>query len=100
MEFKGTKGNLTIRPAKGFKEETLYYNVEHERQNIASFNPNEHIEVTLEIAKANAVLFSKAPEMLEMLIEILYGCENGLISDLDELGDKVKELIKEATTLK
>lgn len=46
--------------------------------------------------KANALLISKAPEMLEMLKEILYGKEDGrnYINEND-----IKKLIKEATTL-
>lgn len=34
-------------------------------------------------------------EMTEFLKQLVYGCENGLISDLDELGQSAKKLLKE-----
>lgn len=49
--------------------------------------------------KADALLISKAPEMLEFLNQLSYACENGLIQDLDELSKSAKELIKSATEL-
>lgn len=44
--------------------------------------------------KANALLISKAPEMLEMLIK----CER-VISELEISTDDIKELIKSATQI-
>lgn len=42
---------------------------------------------------------SKADKMLEFLNQLSYACENGLIQDLQELGESAKKLIKEATEI-
>lgn len=50
--------------------------------------------------EANALLISKAPEMLEMLEELVYqfeGCNNS--QQEDELLEQAKQLIKQATEL-
>ena len=47
------------------------------------------------ISKSNAILISKAPEMLEMLMTI----ENDKNQVPEWLWDKIQTLIKEATTL-
>ncbi|MCT4228703.1 hypothetical protein HZP39_04215 [Elizabethkingia anophelis] len=105
-EFKGTKGKLTVREAVGARGEVLYFNVQHKGNSIANFSPNPYTEIptSLDSAKANAVLFSKAPEMLAMLESMkkeLYWC----INKLQEYGEEVdfqtvaevNQLIKEAT---
>jgi hypothetical protein len=109
--FKGTEENLTVTPAIGFRNEILYYNVSIEGQNIASFHANEYNGTTLEKAKANAVLFSKAPEILEKLNEMVEAIENETIiikENIDNDGyenfggrfyQEAKSLIKSATEL-
>jgi hypothetical protein len=51
--------------------------------------------------QANALLISKAPEMLEMLNEIYQEwCETGICENkLDSYMSQIKKLIKEATEL-
>jgi hypothetical protein len=106
-KFKGTKGPWFMDGSAPF--------VDHEspkgHQNIGSFvirtkakecGENKVIDVcayefwglSIPEARANAILISKAPEMLEMLIEISdrnEGC--------DEWLERVRNLIKSATEL-
>ena len=92
MEFKGTKGRWITEKfeMKGYEKSIL----------ILSKNSNKQIaEVNFEYLKNdeylnNALLISKAPEMLEML-EIILQSENTPIVHRK----KVKQLIKEATEL-
>ena len=49
--------------------------------------------------KANALLISKAPEMLEMLQEFVMDFDNGLIEDFQIARDRFEKIIKEATEL-
>ena len=89
MEFKGTKGkwNADKNTTFGGKNSIIVSDEKGVIINLdaASFDSDEEME-------ANALLISKAPEMLEMLIEVL---ENK--SDIDY--KKVEQLIKEATEL-
>lgn len=50
-------------------------------------------------SKANALLISKAPEMLEMLIDFVETYESGGVINNEYYIDKFKQLIKEATEL-
>ena len=84
MEFKGTKG-------KWFT--TVLGDVYSENQ-VDNEIICEVIHGKLEETKANALLISKAPEMLEMLETVLNN------SDVpNEIYDKAKQLIKEATEI-
>ena len=81
MEFKGTKGEWYIN---------RFGNVVSENEEVAympSLTEKEH-------KKANALLISKAPEMLKML-EYL----SKHIVNESSVNDKIKNLIKEATEL-
>lgn len=95
-EFKGTKGRLAVKEAIGPRNELLYYYVQHKGNSIADFCPNPYTEIptTMECAKANAVLYSKAPEMLEALITIRrrYNIQPDFEKEIDQL-------IKEATEI-
>lgn len=90
MEFKGTKG----------KWNTFNDRVEQRGQFIDTvicrFEPRMSRE-----SEANALLISKAPEMLEMLKEMFdEWCETGIgENQLSEYMLKSKKLIKEATEL-
>ena len=88
MEFKGTKDNWKLRGNKTdittekkgliitcYKDYSLHSNI----------NPKE--------AEANALLISKAPEMLEMLIELRDLTSGSLLN----LQKRARELIIEAT---
>ena len=100
-QFKGTKGKWKI---------DLSYN-SIERVQIIDSNNNGFIDVwklgkiTKEEMKANALLISKAPEMLEMLDSIIQ-CSSSICNDSGEgmiidfeTFDEIQQLIKEATGL-
>jgi hypothetical protein len=106
-EFKGTKGPWFMDGSAPFVDDEA----PEGQQNIGSFvirtkskkgHRNKVIDVcayefwglSIPEARANALLISKAPEMLEMLIEISdrnEGC--------DEWLERVRNLIKSATEL-
>tara|TARA_R110000822_G_scaffold178776_2_gene318697 strand:- start:199 stop:504 length:306 start_codon:yes stop_codon:yes gene_type:complete len=99
-EFKGTKGKWTVDKYSYEKGVDMNLPIKSDIKNrgwIADSKGNHvNIGMTTEEMEANALLISKAPEMLEMLdklIPILK--ENSRFSLLDEL----KQLIKEATEL-
>lgn len=54
---------------------------------------------TREEAQANALLISKAPEMLEMMVDFVETCESEGVVNTDYYVNKFKKLIKEATEL-
>lgn len=86
-EFKGTKGkwyfNNDVQVYSGYRN--IYCNgiKIHESSNMEGLSEKE--------IEANALLISKAPEMLEMLERIL---KEGVIPHLD-----IAELIKQATEI-
>lgn len=100
MEFKGTKGKWIVRYEKnsnGFINidlpNKLFITIYGELKKINDVFPEE--------TKANALLISKAPEMLEMLKKCkdamleLMEHQDGWEKDYEEL----EKLIKEATEL-
>ena len=86
VEFKGTKGKWIV---------CINYN-DIVLTDAGAYRPNsmQTVNSTKNELKANALLISKAPEMLEML-EIILQSENTPIVHRK----KVKQLIKEATEL-
>jgi hypothetical protein len=89
-EFKGTKGKWEVTP---------YQNVYCEINKICAIG--DLGEITEEV-KANALLISKAPEMLDILkkLDILF--EHTDLNNkptFKDLFEKIKQLIKEATEL-
>lgn len=92
-EFKGTKTQWQL--SRGSK--TFVYALNEKGTNAFSLNINNDGRTPLEEQQANALLISKAPEMLEMLQHVsdkLNG--NGFPS----LQFEIDELIKEATEIK
>lgn len=87
-KFKGTKGKW-YRNTESRIVSSVYSENKETLIHISGRNNEE--------AKANALLISKAPEMLEMLIK----CERVLRESTQEYGlsKDVKQLIKEATTI-
>jgi len=85
MEFK--KWDMVYDFSKGFKKRSISIVEENSFKSICEITMSDS-----EGGGSNALLISKAPEMLEMLIEVL---ENK--SDIDY--KKVEQLIKEATEL-
>lgn len=102
MEFKGTKGDIEIRGNKLFIKDTFNSLATiHVQKNYkdVTFEPIEDVE-----AKANILLFSKAPQLLESLenaIKLLEATTefDVLIWYKNEV-EKLKELVKQSTELK
>ena len=84
MKFKGTKGKWK------YTEYMSLYPVINERGDDLCDSDNFELE-----AKYNALLMSKAPEMLEMLIK----CTNTFNGKFPSLQTKIEQLIKEATEI-
>lgn len=93
MEFKGTKGKWSVKHL-----DDIF--IENEFGEQICEMPATGI-IKYETWRENALLISKAPEMLEILKSTLYlfdrGLEDGTIGR--EHFDKVKQLIKEATSV-
>ena len=86
MEFKGTKGKWELKNMDN-NWLVMYNNI-----NLVGINNN----------KANALLISKAPEMLEMLNKIVLMTDTckGTFQDFKERYNlEIKQLIKEATEI-
>jgi len=96
MEFKGTKTKwIKSKNSIGFVyAEKLDGNT---KVNAFSLNINNDGRISNEEIKANALLISKSPELLDMLNELTNIKSHSFI--LDELQEKAKQLIKEATTI-
>jgi uncharacterized protein YwgA len=97
MEFKGTweEWKTYTYISENGRETTIVQNINYkgERTDIhVRFSAIEETEK--ETNKANALLISKAPKMLEMLIELSFICNLS-----DEKQREVNKLIKEATEL-
>lgn len=96
MEFKGTKGKLERKYVSGvcigigtvgqFSQITA---------NSILPDTDEEYEVVEEEIEANMLLYSKAPEMLEMLQDVVELFEQGSLESVEP----IKRLIKEATEL-
>jgi hypothetical protein len=95
MEFKFTKGKWEINPIASM-------NIRCNNLTVANSSQGQNGENEIE-EKHNALLISKAPEMLEMLQK----CRTQLIlctlldksGQCSEMVEKIEQLIKEATEL-
>ena len=106
MEFKGTKGKWFLaKNSNFFGGDDNYQNISAGCRYYCDEEPNEGFSITGFLSKENALLISKAPEMLEMLkkidasLDYLYS-----IDEKNEVFDGVnvfelKQLIKEATEI-
>jgi len=95
MKFKGTKGkwNVLICDTNNETKEIAFITNENHDSLPTDLTIRSSYNVEAkEVQRANYLLISKAPEMLEMLIEVI---ETKADSDYD----KIKQLIKEATEL-
>ena len=88
MEFKGTKGKWEKVTANWDLDQCVF--IEDTEKKICDIKSLSHNAIY------DALLISKAPEMLEMLNRIVYNLENEECP-FDE--DEIKQLIKEATEL-
>jgi hypothetical protein len=97
MEFKGTTGKWYIEnlnePKKG-KYPAFEIDISTERAE--AMCTVWHCEDLSDEIKANALLISKAPEMLEMLIKL-----RGELTAVtpEKIHDELEQLIKEATEI-
>ena len=106
MEFKGTKGKWIVAKAnmKDTNNDELTISldggdkVENGYRLIACISPLEKAD---KFDFANALLISKAPEMLEILNNIVENYKSGNEDNfiMSNLIDKSEQLIKEATEL-
>jgi hypothetical protein len=98
MEFKGTKGKWEVNKTFYKQGEDSYIPIKSNVQNrgwIAEAkwaHVNEGMEI--EEFEANALLISKAPEMLEFIIMVY-----NTMPDRSIIKEKAGQLIKEATEL-
>ena len=93
MEFKGTKNQWKIEEV----DKTFVYALNEKGTNAFSLKINNDGRTVLIEQQANALLISKAPEMLEMLEK----CEYWISSCNEDAGilKDINKLIKEATEL-
>jgi hypothetical protein len=89
MNFKGTKGKWIAK--LGDEQTTSYVHIGNMAIEL-EINGKHRIEEE----KANALLISKAPELLEMLIEAVSQLKG---NGFPRLTGKIEQLIKEATEL-
>jgi hypothetical protein len=87
MEFKGTKGKWEVNPKAS-------RNVRCNNLTIANCSSGQNGENEIE-EKANALLISKAPEMLELLDYLSTRLGTAFEREIQE----INQLIKEATEL-
>jgi hypothetical protein len=102
MEFKGTKGKWFIENLNEPKEGRYpAFEIDISTEQESNMCTVWYSDSFDEQAKANALLISKAPEMLEILNWFVEYFED-LYVDGSEVNDKVietKQLIKEATEI-
>lgn len=100
-KFKGTKGKWKVR--EGYRIDIITDN--DKAFGIVDFGTEQEAflaDYPIEQWKANALLISKAPEMLEMLeriVDQLSSSESLNFQSDFELIEKAEQLIKEATEL-
>jgi len=93
MEFKGTKTKWELR------NNLVDITAEDKGLIITCYTKGSIFgTITKEEAQANALLISKAPEMLEMLKDIIFTWNNNGNFD-NEYFSNIQKLIKEATEL-
>jgi hypothetical protein len=92
MEFKGTKGKWKIKKRRN---NCFYIKAESWSNFCQVYTITDGGMSTNKEAKANALLISKAPEMLEMLKEIHSFLSSGTRINSDD----IYQLIKEATEI-
>lgn len=100
MEFNGNKGNWTFKESEinedcftiwGFCERIAELNFH------TSLSNKKLAKNLKKKAESNAKLISKAPEMLEMLVDIRDFIDKDI--NVSECRTQIDELIKEATTI-
>ena len=88
-----TREKLNVSPAYGEKGELCYYNVKVGSQSLASFHDNNYINVDLNQAKGNAILFTKASEMYAAINLFINGKKS--LHDQPKAVDKMKGILED-----
>ena len=96
--YKFTKGKWKIEDIKSPYETTINSS-EYRIAEVKHFEGKNFNDPIEKEAKANALLISKAPEMLEMIQSLIEAKNNGNDWDSEELFIKAEVLIKESTEL-
>ena len=91
--YKFTKGKWQIAGS----ENTFVYALNEKGTNAFSLNINNDGKTPLEEQQANALLISKAPEMLELLINFTKAIPDNGRWDYQSCMSEAHKLIKEAT---
>lgn len=99
FEFKGTKGKWEYRQWDGEKWPDKRWSIGDKSTNGVCICISPRYDFESQESKANALLISKAPEMLEMLIDFVETYESGGVINNEYYIDKFKQLLKEATEL-
>lgn len=94
-EFKGTKSKWGVAGS----ENTFVYALNEKGTNSFSFSINNDGKRPIEEQQANALLISKAPEMLETIKLFIDDFDEGLIEDFQYARDRLEKIFKEATEL-
>lgn len=97
MEYKGTKGKWDYKYDNCDLRPTEWYNIQSDKGDVLRRDFNES-DFELEEMRANALLISKAPEMLGMIKLLTDRLEENDLGNLDAVR-RAKELIKQATEL-
>ena len=97
-EFKGTKGKWKIKDIKSTLE-TEINSSEYRIAKVKHYKGKYFNDPIEKEAKANALLISKAPEMLEMLNRFMEITRELNHPRLDHLRGSANRLIKESTEL-
>ena len=97
-KFKGTKGKWKIKDIKSPFETTINSS-EYRIAEVKHFEGKNFNDPIEKEAKANALLISKTPEMLEMLNRFMEITRELNHPRLDHLRGSANRLIKEATEL-
>lgn len=97
MEFKGAKGNWILQDKVKKNEHAVkYMTIDFSRGEINCVAVYDGIYNNSLYLKANALLISKAPEMLEMIKKLI---KNMPLGACIEETQEAKQLIHEATNL-
>ena len=106
MDFKGTRGKWKHKKGKRAKFEYDNFIIDEYGNHIVKWSNtgNGSHKLTIKESHANGLLISKAPEMLEMLKELVISADdmfnNGEPSETYyQLINRAEQLIKEATEL-
>lgn len=98
-EFKGTKGKWEYRQWDGEKWPDKRWSIGEKSTNGVCICISPRYDFESQESKANALLISKAPEMLEILKMINEEIRIMHVTQMEHFRDGIEELIKSATSV-